>query len=859
VSRTTRLWVLVVPAALVVGAAATSVILASDHMQVPRVQALFAALTGGSFIAAGLVARTRRPENLTGLLLIAVGFTWFVSVGLMGANDPLVWTVGLSLSALPAAFLIHLLIAYPTGRLQSRWDQSLVVAGYVLVTVAHLAMVVFDPDPLRCRDDGCPTNEFLINDSETWRDVANLSITLVAVAYLGAVVATLVGRWKHSSTAARRVLTPVLLAGAASLFLFALSVGTRSFAETFAKATEWMASTAIIFVPFLLLTGLLKSRLARGDITRVLAEEPVGGVQERVRELLRDPTAELLHACSDPSMGFVDNDGRPRAPVAAPGRAVTFVERGGRRLGALVHDEALLNEPELLEQVAAAVGLEIERDNNLWALQASERRSRALLEALPDKIFRLTEDGIVLDIQEQLDTSSPTTAEVGRSIYDSHAPRELIERLLIVGRRAVRTGELQTIEWEWGQPGDLLYAEGRFIPSGNKEFLMVVRDVSARKRQEVEQAALHRVALAVASEARTDEIFNLVAEEVARVLDAHTTNLVRYDDDGGESGVVVGGWRKPGARGVAMGERQSLKGTASQAVARTGQPVRREATDPEVSPQLRELMRDLEIHSLIAAPIKLANRPWGAVVATLTSPYSFASGTEERLEAFSRLIALALANEEARGQLAASRARIVTASDEERRRLERNLHDGAQQRLVSVSVSLRLAQTWLERDGDGAADGDVRELLSDANVELGLALEELRELARGIHPAVLTERGLGPALTSLANRSTIPVEVEGLPRERLPEKVEAAAYYVVSEALANVAKHADASTVTVRVGRDNGNAVVEVIDDGRGGANPGLGTGLHGLADRVESLDGYLRVESPLGAGTTVRAEIPCQ
>jgi signal transduction histidine kinase len=617
-----------------------------------------------------------------------------------------------------------------------------------------------------------------------------------------------------------------------------------------------MASTAIIAVPFLLLTGLLKIRLARGDITRVLAEEPVGGVQERVRELLHDPTAELLHACADPKLGFVDNDGRPRAPVAAPGRAVTFVERGGRRLGALVHDEALLNEPELLEQVAAAVGLEIERDNNLWQLQASERRSRALLEALPDKIFRLTEDGIVLDIQEQLDTSSPTTAEVGRSLYDSHAPRELIERVLNAGRRAVRTGELQTDEWEWGPDGDRLYAEGRFIPSGEGEFLMVVRDVSAKKRQEVEQAALHRVALAVASEARADQIFNLVAEEIARVLGAHTTNLVRYDDDD-VHGVVVGGWRKPGARGVPIGGRESLKGTASEAVGKTGRPLRCDGKDPEISPELRGLMAKLEINSLIAAPIRLANRPWGAVVATLTPPYSFAAGTEERLEAFARLISLALANQEARGQLEASRARVVTASDEERRRLERNLHDGAQQRLVSVSVSLRLAQTWLERGG--SADGDVRELLSDANDELGHAVDELRELARGIHPAVLTERGLGPALTSLANRSTIPVEVVGVDGQRLPEKVEAAAYYVVSEALANVAKHADASTVTVRVGRDNGNAVVEVIDDGVGGANPRLGTGLHGLADRVESLDGFLRVESTPGAGTTVRAEIPCR
>jgi signal transduction histidine kinase len=855
-SRSARLWLLVIPAAVVVGTAASALILVSDHLTVPGLQALVAALTGGAFIAAGLVARTRRPENRTGLLLIAVGFTWFVSTGLMASDDSLAWTIGLALSAIPAGFLIHLLIAYPSGRLQSRWDLALVVVGYVLVAEAHFLLLPFDPDPMSCADTGCPSNALLVSDNETWRNVGNWVVQLVAVVYLGAVVATLIGRWKHSSPAARRALAPVLLAGATTLLLFAVSVGTRTLSETVSTVTDATATVVVMGVPFLFLTGLLKGRLARADISRVLAEEPVGGVQERIRELLHDPTAELLYARSEPTLIYIDCDGRPREPVAEPGRAVTLIERKGRPLGAILHDRALCDEPELREQVAAAVGLEIERDKNLFALQASEMRSRALLEALPDKIFRITDEGIVLDIQENLGWPSfaPSTAEVGKSVYDAHAPRQLIERLMATGRRALRTGELQTIEWEWGNEGDLRYAEGRFIPSGDKEFLVVARDISDRKRQELERAALHRVALAVASEAPTEQIFNVVAEEMARVLNAHTTNLVRYDP-GGETSVVVGGWRTPGARAIPVGDRRSSKGTASEAVGKTGRPARRERTDPELSPELTDLMLELDINSLVAAPIKLASRPWGAVVATLMPPHSFAPGAEERLGAFTRLVSLALANEEARAQLAASRARLVTAGDEERRRLERNLHDGAQQRLVAVSVSLRLAQTWLEKDGSS----NVLALLSEATDELGLALEELRELARGIHPAVLTERGLGPALASLANRATVPVDVEGLPPERLPDQVEAAAYYVVSEALANVAKHAEASAVTVRFGRDNGHAVVEVVDDGVGGANPGQGSGLHGLADRIESLDGYLRIESPPGQGTTIRAEIPCR
>jgi signal transduction histidine kinase/PAS domain-containing protein len=851
-SRSARLWLLVVPVALAVGGVTSALMYFSDHQDLPQLQAVLTALTGGSFIVAGLVARTRRPNNRTGLLLIAVGFSWFLSTGLVGANDSLPWTIGVALGALPGGFLIHLLLAYPNGLLESRSDRVLAVIGYVLVTVGQMAHLPVDPDPYSCLDSGCPSNAFLVSDHELLRNLSVWSLQLVAVVYLLAVVVTLVGRWRHSSAAARRVLAPVLLAGSTTLFLFAISVGAGSISVTVSNIAGWVAMSVLIAVPFLFLTGLLKSRLARADISRVLAEEPVGGVQERIRELLRDPTAELLYASGDPQGGYIDVDGRPREAVAEPGRAVTTIERGDRRLAAMLHDDALLDEPELLEQVAAAVALEVERDKNLFALQASERRSRALLEALPDKIFRIRADGIVLDIQENVGaTSSPTSAEVGKSLY-GHSKRELADRIMSTGRLALETGELQTIEWEFGVVADSRYGEARFIPSGDDEFLVVVRDITARKRQELEQAALHRVAVAVASEARPEQIFDLVSEEIAHVLGAHTTSLIRYEPDAA-SGVVVGGWRKPGAAAIAIGESYSLKGTASAAVAQSGRPVRRNVDDADLAPEVLEMMRDLDVHSLVAAPITLTGQPWGAVVATLMPPNSFPSGAGERLSAFTRLLSLALANEEARAQLASSRARLVTAGDKERRRLERNLHDGAQQRLVSVSVSLRLALAWLEKSGSN----EVLELLSEANDELGFALEELRELARGIHPAALSERGLGPALASLADRAPVPVHLVGPPSERLPAQVEAAAYYVVSEALANVAKYAEASAVTVRVGRENGQAVVEVADDGVGGAKPGLGSGLNGLADRVEALDGQLRIASPPGEGTTIRAEIP--
>lgn len=204
-------------------------------------------------------------------------------------------------------------------------------------------------------------------------------------------------------------------------------------------------------------------------------------------------------------------------------------------------------------------------------------------------------------------------------------------------------------------------------------------------------------------------------------------------------------------------------------------------------------------------------------------------------------------------QLRASRARIVEAADEERRRIERNLHDGTQQRLVSISMALGLAQAKLESDPAVASA-----VFGEARQGLSAALEELRELSHGIHPGILSERGLIAALDELALRATVPVELDAADTNGLPEQVEAAAYYVVSEALANVAKYAHATSSRVRVRPENGKVVVEVADDGIGGADAGRGSGLRGLADRVEALGGRLWLSSPPGQGTIVRAEIPC-
>ena len=251
--------------------------------------------------------------------------------------------------------------------------------------------------------------------------------------------------------------------------------------------------------------------------------------------------------------------------------------------------------------------------------------------------------------------------------------------------------------------------------------------------------------------------------------------------------------------------------------------------------------------SIAAAPVKEAS---GRVVGNMVAYTDITERKAQEAEVH-RLHAELHARLE---DLAASRARIVTAGDVERRRLERNLHDGAQQRLVTLSLALRLALARLDADPEAA-----RAALTEAADELALALDELRELARGLHPAVLTDRGLGAAVEMLAGRAPVVVEIAEVPGERLPEPVEAAAYYLIAEALTNVAKYARASAVRVRVAARGATVVVEVSDDGVGGADPAAGSGLRGLADRVEALGGSLEVVSPAGGGTSLRAEIPSE
>jgi PAS domain S-box-containing protein len=454
----------------------------------------------------------------------------------------------------------------------------------------------------------------------------------------------------------------------------------------FSGAGETIVSVALIVtftaVPFLFLAGLLGTTIARsagvGAVFPSIPERatPVE-IQEGLRQALRDQTAELAY-WYDEGGHYVDIDGnRFDLPPDSDRRVVTRLAYADTPVAAIVHDAALLEEPELLEAVASAARIALERDKLRVEVNARAERYRALLQAMPDLMFRISGEGVYLSYNAPNPDDLRVKEVVGLTVWD-RLPEELAGRVLEAGRAALDRGESPVIEYQLDFDGKTRHYEGRFAASGDDEFLMIVREITERKRQ------------------------------------------------------------------------------------------------------------------------------------------------QEELEA--------------------SRARIVAAGDDARRKLERNLHDGAQQRLVSVSLWLRLAQARLHKD-----PADAEQLLEASREELAHALEELRELARGIHPAVLTDRGLEAALEALAARAPLPVDING-PDGDLPPQVEAAAYYVVSEALANVAKYAQASSVEVKVTRENGFARVEVVDDGVGGADPTRGSGLRGLEDRLASLSGRLDVDSPPGA-----------
>jgi signal transduction histidine kinase len=686
-----RPWLYFGPAALLAGGIGVALTVTSDHEEHPALAVALGLFVSWSFIGAGLIGWSRRPQNRTGMLMVAVGFGVLIG-SLSEANYSIPYTLGALLGSLFIAAFLHLLLAYPSGELLSRAARILVVAGYATALLAPLLDSMFS-ERHTCKPHQCPDNLVLVSHDHSAHVVVTAVWTTVSVLLFAATFWFLVGRWRKATPTLRRILRSVYLAGGLSVILLAIGFIVTPFSGVANTVVAVALIATFTAVPFLFLGGLLGTTIARsaglGTIfTGVPERASPGEVQEGLRQALRDPTAEVAY-WYDEGGHYVDVEGQHfELPPETRDRVVTRLEYADTTVAAIVHDAALLEEPELLDAITSAARIALERDKLLVEVRARAARYRALLQAIPDLMFRISRDGRYLGYNAPNPADLILPDVVGRTLWE-RLPDGLADRVLAAGRAALDDGTPSVIEYELPFQDGARNYEARFAASGDDEFLMIVREITDRKRQQQE--------------------------------------------------------------------------------------------------------------------------------------------------------------------LEESRQRIVAAGDDARRKLERNLHDGAQQRLVSLSLSLRLVQSQLRKDPDGA-----EEMLEASREELAQALEELRELARGIHPAVLTDRGLEAALEALAARAPLPVEIEG-GRDELPPAVEAAVYYVVSESLANVSKYAQASAVKVTVERLNGSALVVVADDGVGGADPLRGSGLRGLADRVASLRGKLAIHSPPGAGTQVRAEIPLE
>jgi signal transduction histidine kinase len=380
-------------------------------------------------------------------------------------------------------------------------------------------------------------------------------------------------------------------------------------------------------------------------------------------------------------------------------------------------------------------------------------------------------------------------------------------------------------------------------------------EAEARRREAAalatQQAALRRVATLVARGADPVVVYPVTVTELARGLDVEHVTLVRFDSD--DTCTVLAAHDRPGREPLQAGERLPVDGDSiTGLVRRTGTPARIDDY-AGLAGTIASRMRGLGLHSGVGVPITIDDEPRGALIVGSIRQEPLPRETEERICDFADLVATAIANAETRAELKASRARIVAASDQARRRFERDLHDGAQQRIVALGLGLRTVEASVAEE-----DKAVRRQLDNVINGLAELYTNLQELSRGIHPAILSKGGLGPALRALARRSAIPVGIDVDVDGRLPESIEVAAYYVVAEALTNAAKYSQASGVDIRVGREADELHIAVADDGIGGAtSAGGGSGLIGLRDRVEAVSGRLHVSSPHGGGTTLTARIP--
>lgn len=540
----------------------------------------------------------------------------------------------------------------------------------------------------------------------------------------------------------------------------------------------------------------------------------------------------------------------------------TFTE-AGQPFDVAVPQESVHGAAAVLPWIILAAGLVLAALAGVLGVNAA-RRARAQDEL--DRIFQLSSDLIaVADLEGQPTRVNPAVEQILGYTAEEFLARPYLELVHPDDREKtaaeaarIRQGkEVTSFETRYvRKDGSYRVLEWTSTPVLEERSMYgVARDVTERRQAESElrrlageQAALRRVATLVARGVSPAEVFSAVAEEGERLLDAQATTIGRLEPDGT---MAIVGSSGTASHELPVGSRVKLESElALTMVVRTGRSARVDDYS-RASEFVNRRAQRLGIRCSVAVPIMVGGSLWGSIAAG-TNREQFPADAEKRMADFTELLATAIANADSRYELAASRRRIVAASDEARRRIERDLHDGTQQRLVSLGLAVRAAEANVPPDR-----GDLRAELSSIATGLVDAVADLQELSRGIHPPILSAGGVGPALRSLSRRSATPVELDVTTDARLPEPIEVAAYYVASEALANAAKHGQASRVEVSLALRNGCLRLSIRDDGVGGADSSRGSGLVGLQDRVEALGGTIRIDSPPGGGTSLVVTLP--
>jgi PAS domain S-box-containing protein len=715
------------------------VLVVTGDLENPRLEIVVTVLAGLSFTIAGAFAAATRPQNRTGAQMLAVGLLW--SIGALQLTDAsLPFTLGYLLNGVAFVAFGALILSYPTGRLHPG-DRWLVWGVLVLVLAGPLLVTLFDPSPIPSCDD-CPESAFLVVDSPRLARAAGIALALGAAAIAGAYIVRLVRRYREASPPLRRVIGPVYLFTLVSLVALIASNLLTTVSESAGFAFELAALTSLALMPVAFVVGVLRTRLARAGIADLAIAIGNGTpLRDALADALGDPSLELAYWSGERER-WVDEEGRILSdPIAKGAQAATFVEQGGKRVAALIHDRTLRDQRELVDAVAATVALAFEKERLQAEVRAQYRFLETIINTVPSLLAVVDTEGRFRNFNRALETASGLedrgTIE-GAYFWDVFISRE--EREEMIQRFHAAAPEFPEAEYEnvfTAADGHERVIAWRTAPlvDENGNVVRIVAggiDITDRKRREVD--------------------LQLQRDFATTVADTIPSYIVLTD----RRGIVV----PSGANRAfcdAFGRTvDELAGTSIVDLAAPDDALETRTAIENAGSGLPQEERETGW---------LARDGRELTVAWTATPILDPAGTARVLVSGMDVSERKRQEEELR----ASRSRIVAATDAARRRLERNLHDGAQQRLAALSLSLRLAESRLATDVQAAT-----ELLKSARDELARALDELRELARGLHPNVLTDRGLGPALESLVLRSPFPVEVD-VPNERLAPAIEAAA------------------------------------------------------------------------------------